>query len=87
MPAETVQQAHASAQDVDAMGRQVMASARATWFVGTGADVAADIASFAARHGVDEVMISPIAGAYDDEPLVVAPGRTQTLELIAAALA
>ena len=41
--------------------------------------------AFAARFGVDEVMISPIAGAYDGDPMDAAPGRAETLELLAAA--
>ena len=47
--------------------------------VGTGPYVAAELASFADRYGVDEVMISPIAGAHDDEPMDAATGRAQTL--------
>ena len=42
--------------------------------------------AFADRYGVDEVMLSPVAGAYDAEPNDVPTGRAQTLELIAAAL-
>jgi hypothetical protein len=64
-----------------------MAGMRARWFVGSGDDVAAEMKEFAARWGVDEVMISPIAGAYASEPLDAAPGRIQTLELLAAAFA
>ncbi|MNJ04432.1 hypothetical protein D3C73_1652010 [compost metagenome] len=63
-----------------------MASARAKWFVGTASAVASDLRSFAAKHGVDEVMISPIAGSYENEPMDAAPGRLQTLELLAAEL-
>ena len=40
----------------------------------------------AATHGVDEVMISPIAGSYESEPMDAAPGRVRTLELLAAEL-
>jgi luciferase family oxidoreductase group 1 len=79
---ETVEQAQASAGDFDDLAASIMASARANWFVGTGESVAAELATFAARYGVDEVMISPIAGAYDGEPMDAAPGRTQTLELL-----
>ena len=61
-----------------------MAGARATWFVGTGGSVRAELAAFAARHGVDEVMIAPIAASYENEPMDAASGRTQTLELLAA---
>ena len=86
LPLETVEQAQAGASDFDALGAQIMAGARAKWFVGTGESVAAELTAFAARHGVDEVMISPIAGAYDGETTEAAPGRAQTLELLAAAM-
>ncbi|GAA1957613.1 LLM class flavin-dependent oxidoreductase [Microbacterium deminutum] len=82
---ETVEQALAGADEFDGLADSLMASARANWFVGTGDSVAAQLAVFAARHDVDEVMISPIAGAYDGEPMDAAAGRAQTLELLAAA--
>ncbi|KAA9108119.1 LLM class flavin-dependent oxidoreductase [Microbacterium rhizomatis] len=84
---ESVEEAIAGASDFDGLAESIMASARAKWFVGTGADVASALSAFAARHGVEEVMISPIAGAYEGEPMDAATGRTQTLELIAAAQA
>ncbi|MDZ8171626.1 LLM class flavin-dependent oxidoreductase [Microbacterium xanthum] len=87
VPAETVEHAKATADEFAGMGETIMAAARATWFVGTGADVAAELRDVAARHGVDEVMVSPIAGSYEAEPLDTTPGRTQTLALIAEALA
>ncbi|MDZ8200288.1 LLM class flavin-dependent oxidoreductase [Microbacterium sp. SSW1-59] len=87
VPAETVEHAKATADEFAGMGETIMAAARATWFVGTGADVAAELRHVAARHGVDEVMVSPIAGSYEAEPLDTTPGRTQTLALIAEALA
>jgi len=80
---ETVEQALAGADQFDGLAESIMASARANWFVGTGASVLADLAAFAARHGVDEVMISPIAGAFDGEPMDASTGRAQTLELLA----
>ncbi|QKJ20557.1 LLM class flavin-dependent oxidoreductase [Microbacterium hominis] len=86
-PSETVEQALAGADEFDGLGAQIMAGARAAWFVGTGEEVAAEVRAFAAKHDVDEVMLSPIAGAYEAEPMDAAPGRTQTLELVAAALA
>ncbi|MGZ0712536.1 LLM class flavin-dependent oxidoreductase (plasmid) [Coraliomargarita sp. W4R53] len=84
---ETVGESLAGAGDFDAMADTMGQAARAGWFIGTGAEVASSIAEFAAKYGVDEVMISPIAGAYESEPLNAAPGRVQTLELIAAAQA
>ena len=83
---ETVEQSIAGAPDFAGLGETFMASARAKWFVGTASAVASDLRSFAARHEVDEVMISPIAGSYENEPMDAAPGRLQTLELLAAEL-
>lgn len=83
VPLETVEQAVAGADQFDGMAQSIMASARANWFVGTGSSVLAELAAFAAKHGVDEVMISPIAGSHDDEPMDAATGRLQTLELLA----
>ncbi|GAA1925168.1 LLM class flavin-dependent oxidoreductase [Microbacterium aoyamense] len=80
---ETVEQAIAGAADFDGMAESIMASSRSKWFVGTGETVRAELASFAAQHDVDEVMISPIAGSYDGEGMDAAPGRIQTLELLA----
>lgn len=82
VPLETVEQA--KADPFDAMAESIMASSRQKWFVGTGDDVRAQLADFAARYDVDEIMLSPVAGAYDGEALDVAGGRAQTLELVAA---
>ncbi|HBR87911.1 MAG TPA: LLM class flavin-dependent oxidoreductase [Microbacterium sp.] len=82
---ETVEHAKATADEFAGMGETIMAAARATWIVGTGDEVAGELQSLAVRHDVDEVMISPIAGAYESEPLETSPGRVQTLELVHAA--
>lgn len=84
VPLETVEQAKAGVSDFDGLGEQIMAASRAKWFVGTGDSVRSELATFAERYGVDEVMISPIAGAYDAESTDAATGRVQTLELLAA---
>ncbi|MFT4260707.1 LLM class flavin-dependent oxidoreductase [Microbacterium sp.] len=83
-PLETVEQA-ASAES-DAATDQVIADARARWFVGTGESVAAELNAFAERYGVDEVMLSPVAGSSESELRDASPGRVQTLELVAAAI-
>lgn len=82
-PLETVEQAKGAASEFDALGDQIMAGARAKWFVGAAETVTAELAAFAAKWDVDEVMISPIAGAYDGEPMDAAAGREQTLDLLA----
>jgi luciferase family oxidoreductase group 1 len=82
---QTVEEARAEVSDAGTTA--IVDAMRAKWFVGTGTDVAAELTAFARRWGVDEVMISPVAGAYAAEPLDASPGRVQTLELLAAALA
>ena len=81
---ETVEQAAAAL--TDAATDEVVQAARSRWFVGTGESVAAEVRGFAERYGVDEVMLSPVAGAYDAEANDAPTGRAQTLELVAAAL-
>lgn len=81
---ETVEEAVSA--ETDAATDQVIEAARSRWFVGTGATVAAELRAFAERYGVDEVMLSPVAGSYDAEPKDTPSGRSQTLELIASAL-
>lgn len=83
---ETVEEARdALAAESDAQAEAIMEAARRRWLIGTGAEVRAQLAEFAARHGVDEVMISPVAGSFEGEPMDAALAREQTLELIAAA--
>ncbi|WP_345752605.1 LLM class flavin-dependent oxidoreductase [Microbacterium rhizophilus] len=83
-PLETVDEALASGSDP--LEQSMIDQNRVRWFVGTGADVAAQLRDFAARHDVDEVMVSPAAGSYEGEPLDGSPGRAQTLELLASHL-
>lgn len=85
-PLESVEQAKAGESESDRAARDVMRTMRETYFVGTGDDVAAELVQFAQRWDVDEVMLSPVAGSYDDEPMDLCPGRMQTVDLIAAAL-
>lgn len=83
---ETVEQAQAGASEFDGLADSIMAGARAGWFIGTGDSVASDLRAFAARWDVGEVMVSPVAASYADEPLDSSPGRVQTLELLAGAV-
>ncbi|WP_194410504.1 LLM class flavin-dependent oxidoreductase [Microbacterium cremeum] len=83
---ETVEQAQAGASDFDALAESFMTSARAKWFVGAPRAVAESLRAFATRHGVDEVMISPVVGSYENEPMDAAPGRVRTLELLSSEL-
>jgi luciferase family oxidoreductase group 1 len=80
---ETVEQATA-AEAADGLAAPVLDAMRSRWFVGSGAEVRDRLTAFAAAHGVDEVMVSPVAAAYEAEPMDAAGGRAQTLELLAA---
>lgn len=83
-PLETVEEARAAmAAAPDAQEEQIHAAAKANWFVGDAGTVRSGLAAFAAQHGVDEIMISPVAGSYASESADDTPGRTQTLELLA----
>lgn len=80
---ETVEQA-AAAEAHDRLAAPLIDALHRRWFVGTGDDARTALSAFAERHGVDEVMISPVSGAYDGEAMDSAAGRIQTLELLAA---
>jgi len=81
---ETVEEAVGA--PADPATNQVVEATRSRWFVGTGATVATELREFAAKFGVDEVMLSPVAGAYESEAMDAATARAQTLEQISAAL-
>lgn len=52
---------------------------RAPWLLGTAAEVAEQCRTLAAEFDVDEVMIHPVAGAHDDDPLDRVPARERTI--------
>ena len=83
--AETVEQA--AAEPLDPMAEQIVADMRSRWVVGEPHQAAAQLRDLATRHGVDEVMVVPVAGSYEAEPLDATPGRVRTLELLVEALA
>lgn len=86
VPMETVEQAR-DAEAHDNLAAHIIDNARRTWFVGAPEQAADALRAFSARYGVDEIMVSPVAGAYDAEPLDTAGGRIQTLELLTPLLA
>ncbi|SDE14363.1 LLM class flavin-dependent oxidoreductase [Auraticoccus monumenti] len=56
------------------------------WVVGDPETAAARLRALAAEHGVDEVMVHPVAGATRSDPADRSPAREQTLELLRQAL-
>lgn len=84
-PLETVDEAQrGAAEHPDTQEQTLIDAMRQRWLIGEGAEVRSSLAAFAAQHGVDEIMVSPVAGAYDGEPLDAATGRAQTLDLLVA---
>lgn len=53
------------------------------WIVDEPVSAKRRIAAFAAEHGVDEVMVQPIAGALASDPIDRSPAREETLRLLA----
>ncbi len=80
---ETVEEA-AAAEAEDGLASPLIDTMRSRWFVGTGAAARDALTSFAASHGVDEVMIAPVAGMHEGERPDAAATRIRTLELLAA---
>lgn len=81
---ETVEEA-AAAEQTDGLATPLISWARERWFIGTPDAVAERLRSFATQWQVDEIMISPVSAARDNDPMDAAPARLRTLELLAAA--
>jgi len=83
-PAETVEEALTAEPDraVDELAAEVMSR----WIIGDAESAAQQMRDLADRHGIDEIMVSPAAGARDADPLDRVPGRETTVRLLAAQL-
>ncbi|GAA2754571.1 LLM class flavin-dependent oxidoreductase [Amnibacterium kyonggiense] len=66
--------------------RELVETMASRWFIGEADDVTERLVAFAQRFEVDEVMISPAAGATGADPVDRTPARERTLELLAARL-
>jgi luciferase family oxidoreductase group 1 len=81
---ETVEEAQAT--PLGALAEDAVETMRSRWLIGTPDDAAAELRRVAGRHGVEEVMVVPVAASRADEPFDATPGRARTLELLAGAL-
>jgi luciferase family oxidoreductase group 1 len=81
---ETVEEALAA--PLDGLGQQMVEDMRVRWIIAEPDAAATEVRRLAERYRVDEVMIVPVGGSYEREPLDATPGRVQTLELLASAL-
>lgn len=82
---ETVEEALADSPDP--VMSSTIETMRERWLIGDPETASAELRALTEAHGVDEVMLVPVAGSRDDEPLDATPGRAATLELLAKALA
>jgi luciferase family oxidoreductase group 1 len=67
--------------------RALAAQMRAKWVVGTPESAAAEITALAQTYAVDEVMVNPVAGSSETDPVDRVPAREKTVELLSGALA
>ena len=65
--------------------REAVAPTVSTWAVGDVDQVRAQLQETADQFGVDEVMVHPIAGAYEADPRDAWPAKVRGLELLADA--
>ena len=63
--------------------RELLDAMRSRWVIGDAASARTRVAALAAEHGVDEVMVHPVAGAHSGTPPAAAPAREETLQLLA----
>jgi luciferase family oxidoreductase group 1 len=80
-PLDTVEAAER--EELDAASRHVVDAMLERWIVDAADAAAGRIRELASRFGVDEVMLSPGAGAREGEPADRSLGRERTLELLA----
>jgi luciferase family oxidoreductase group 1 len=81
-PLDTVEAAER--EELDQTGRHVVDAMLARWVVDAPDAAATRVRELAARFGVDEVMVSPVAGSREGEAADRGVGREHTLELLAA---
>ncbi|MFD4421346.1 LLM class flavin-dependent oxidoreductase [Agromyces sp. NPDC058484] len=83
-PLETIEEAQDA--PADSIADELIAGMERRWIIADAAGAASEVRKLAERHGIDEIMVSPIAGSHEFEPTDAAPGREQTLRLLAGEL-
>lgn len=72
--------------ETDALTEEFIQQGVSRYIIGTPETAAMQARALAKQHDVDELMISPVAGSRDSDPLDATPTRVQTLELLATEL-
>jgi len=63
--------------------RELLEAMKSRWVIGEPEAARAELRALAATYDVDEVMVNPVAGAWTGTDPATAPGREQTLRLLA----
>ena len=63
--------------------RGLIDAMRSRWVIGTPDEARAQVSQLAAAHGVDEVMVHPVAGAHEGADPAISTAREETLRLLA----
>jgi len=82
-PVATIEEAEKV--ELSAADRRIVEGMAAQYVIGSADEARAQIEELAAAHGVDEVMVHPIAGSHDGADPRTAPAAEQTLRLLAGA--
>ncbi|RLV50653.1 LLM class flavin-dependent oxidoreductase [Nocardioides mangrovicus] len=83
-PQRTVEEA--AAVQVPAAHEGLLEAMRSRWYIGSPDTVAQGLGRLAAEHGVEELMVHPVAGAGLDTPTDSSPAREESLRLLAKAM-
>lgn len=83
-PLDTIEEAEAA--ETDALTEEFIQQALDGYIIGDPATAAAKAQALARQYDVDELMVSPVAGSYDADPLEAIPARERSLELLASEL-
>jgi luciferase family oxidoreductase group 1 len=73
----------AAATPVPDAHRGLLDAMLARWVVGTPEEASAQLATLAATHGVDEIMVNAVAGSHEGSDAGAAATREETLRLLA----
>ena len=80
-PRMTVEQAQS--ETLNPMEEDLVANQSARWIIDTPEAAWSQVTALAAKYGVDEVMVSPVAGDHEGQDVRVGAGAERTLDLLA----